>query len=116
MLDRNPAVGAKLPRKHAVKPTVLLPLVEIRRVLETVSEPTKSLLILMVFASMRVGEVLALRWENVLRDRIIVDERVYDDEFDEVKTDAGNRELPFDRHGVILAALQRMWARNTKFR
>jgi integrase len=74
---------------------------------ETVQEPTKSIIILIVFASMRVGEALALRWKNILRDRIVVDERVYDDEFDDVKTDAGKREVPFDRHGVILAALQR---------
>lgn len=53
---------------------------------------------------------------NILHDRFIVDERVYDNEFDDVKTEAGKREVPFDRHGVILAAVQRMWARNTKFR
>jgi integrase len=116
MLDRNPAVGVKLPRKHTVKPTVLLPLIDIRRMIETVPEPTKSMITLIVFASMRPGEVLALRWKDLLRDRIVVDERVYDDEFDEVKTEAGNRELPFDRHGVILGALQRMWDRNKKFR
>lgn len=116
MLVKNPAVGVKLPRKRAVKPTVLLPLIAIRKVIEVVKEPTRSLLILMVFASMRVGEVLALRWRDILPDRIIVDERVYDDEFDEVKTDAGNREVPFDRHGIILGALQSMWERNKKFR
>ena len=33
-----------------------------------------------------------------------------------MKTDAGRREVPFDNHGVILAAIQRMWARNKKFR
>jgi len=71
---------------------------------------------MMVFASMRVGEVLALRWSDCLPDRILVDERVYDDEFDDVKTDAGNREVPLDRHGVILGALQIMWERNKEFR
>lgn len=116
MLDRNPAVGVKLPRKKTVKPTVVLGLGDIRRVIEAVKEPTKSMLVLIVFASMRPGEVLALRWEDILRDRIIVDERVYDDEFDEVKTSAGDREVPFDRHGVILAAIQRRWASNKKFR
>jgi integrase len=116
MLDRNPAVGIKLPRKKAVKPTVLLGLGDIRRIIEAVSEPTRSMLVLIVFASMRPGEVLALRWKDILRDRIVIDERVYDDEFDEVKTFAGDREVPFDRHGVILAAIQRMWVRNKKFR
>ncbi|MGA8730323.1 MAG: tyrosine-type recombinase/integrase, partial [Terracidiphilus sp.] len=116
MLDRNPAVGVKLPRKREVKPTVLLSLGGIRQIIEGVKEPTKSLIMLIVFASMRPGEVLALRWKDILRDRIVVDERVYDDECDDVKTDAGKREVPFDKHGVILAAIRRMWASNKKFR
>jgi integrase len=65
---------------------------------------------------MRPGEALALRWKDILRDRTVVDERVYDDEFDDVKTDAGRREAPFDNHGVLLAAVQRLWAANKKFR
>ena len=116
MLDRNPAVGVKLPRKREVKPTVLLSLADIRQMIEGVQEPTKSMIMLIVFASMRPGEALALRWKDILRDRIVVDERVYDDEFDDVKTDAGKREVPFDKHGVILAAIRRMWASNKKFR
>ena len=116
MLDKNPAVGVKLPRQRSVKPPVLLPLVEIRRVLETVPEPTRSLLILIVFASMRPGEAMALRWKDCLPDRIVVDERVYDNEFDDVKTEAGEREVPLDRHGVILGALRVMWERNKNFR
>ena len=116
MLAQNPAVGVKLPRKKAVKPTVLLLLGDIRRMIEALVEPTKSMIILIVFASMRPGEVLALRWKDILRDRIVVDERVYDNEFDDVKTDAGKREVPHDKHGVILGAIQEMWARNKKFR
>jgi integrase len=116
MLENNPAVGVRLPRKRSVKPPVLLPLAEIRRVLEAVPEPTRSLLILIVFASMRPGEAMALRWEDCLPDRIVIDERVYDNEFDDVKTEAGNREVPLDRYGVILGALRVMWERNTKFR
>lgn len=41
MLSKNPAVGVELTRKCAVKPPVLLPLVEIRRVLQVVPEPKK---------------------------------------------------------------------------
>jgi integrase len=116
MLTRNPAAGVKLPRKRAVKPTVLLSLTDIRRMIEAVKEPTKSMMILIVFASMRPGEVLALRWKDILHDRIVLDERVYDDEFDEVKTEAGKREVPFDKCGVILGALKQVWSRNKKFR
>ena len=116
MLDRNPAVGVKLPRKREVKPTVLLSPADIRRMIEAVKEPAKSMIKLIVFASMRPGEVLALRWKDIRHDRIVIDERVYDDEFDDVKTEAGKREVPFDKHGVILAAVQQMWSRNKKFR
>jgi integrase len=116
MLVRNPAVGVKLPRKKAVKPTVLLLLGDIRRMIEAVKEPTKSMIMLIVFASMRPGEVLALRWKDILRDRIVVDERVYDNEFDDVKTDAGRREVPYDKHGIILGAIRHMWDHNKKFR
>jgi integrase len=70
MLVRNPAVGVKLPRKKAVKPTVLLLLGDIRRVIEAVVEPTKSMILLIVFASMRPGEVLALRWKDSFRENI----------------------------------------------
>src|SRR5436309_1804178 len=35
---------------------------------------------------------LALRWRRIHADRITVEERVYEGEFDNVKTDAGERE------------------------
>jgi integrase len=63
-IDRNPAIGVELPKKKAVKPPVSLTLPEIK------------LVILIVFASMRVGEALALRWNDILSDRIVIDERL----------------------------------------
>ncbi len=89
---------------------------EVGRIIRIVQEPTRSLLMLVVLASMRVGEALALRWNDVLPDRLIIDERVYEHVFDDAKTQAGKREVPFDRHGVILGALQAMWERNKQFR
>jgi hypothetical protein len=44
-----------------------------------------------------------------------VDERVYDNEFDDVKTDAAKREVPYDKHGVILGAIREMRVRNKEF-
>ena len=46
---------------------------------------------------MRASEALALRWKDVLRYRITVDERVCDGEFYELKSEAGLREVPFDK-------------------
>ncbi len=114
-IDRNPAIGVKLPKKKAVKPPVLLTFPEIKLVIEHLQEPTKTIVILIVFASMRVGEALALRWNDILSDRIVIDERLYDDDLDDPKTLHGNREVPFDQQGIIRAALTETWAK-TKFR
>jgi site-specific recombinase XerC len=51
---------------------------------------------------------LALRWRRIHADRI-VEERVYEGEFDDVKTDAGEREVPFDKRGLTKSALIGRW-------
>ncbi len=72
-------------------------------------DPTKTVVVLIVFGSLRIGEVLALRWRHLQADRINIEERVYEGEFDDVKTDAGEREVPFDRHGLMKSALIDRW-------
>jgi integrase len=109
MLERNPAIGVKLPRRKSRKPPVVLTLPQIRAMLEELPEPTRSIVTLIVFGSMRVGEVLALRWKRTSADRVQIIERVYDGEFDDVKTEAGEREVPFDSFGAIAGALRRTW-------
>jgi len=107
LISRNPAVGVKLPRRKVGKPPLVLSLPDIRRMIEALPEPSKSIVTLIVFASLRVGEVLALRWKRVLGDRLAIVERVYEGAFDDVKTDAGNREVPFDQRGLLVQALER---------
>lgn len=57
---------------------------------------------------MRVEEALALRWNDILDDCIVIDERLYDGDLDDPKTLHGNREVPFDGQGVMKAALGRI--------
>lgn len=109
MVERNAAIGVRLPRKKQRKPTILLPLATISKFIELLPEPTKTAVTLIVFGSLRIGEVLALRWRHIHADRIVVEERVYEGEFDDVKTDAGEREVPFDQHGLIKSALIGAW-------
>jgi integrase len=105
----NPAIGVKLPRKKQRKPTILLPLASIGKLIELLPEPTKTVVVLIVFGSLRIGEVLALRWRHIHADRISVEERLYEGEFDDVKTDAGEREVPFDKRGLMKSVLTRRW-------
>jgi integrase len=71
--------------------------------------PTKTVVTLIVFGSLRIGEVLALLWRHIHTDRIDVEERVYEGKFDDVKTDAGEREVPFDKLGSMKSALIKRW-------
>jgi integrase len=102
LITKNPAVGVKLPRRKARKAPLVSSLPDIRRMIEALPEPSKSVVTLIVFASLRVGEVLGLRWTRVKEDRLVIIERVYDGQFDEVKTDAGHREVPFDQRASLL--------------
>jgi integrase len=74
LIPKNPAVGVKLPRRKVRKPPVLLSLRDIKRLIEALPEPSKSIVTLIVFASLRVGEVLALHWKRVLEDRLVIEE------------------------------------------
>jgi integrase len=108
----NPAQGVRLPRKKARKPPVLLAKQDIRRVIDALPEPTKSIVTLMVVGSLRIGEVTALRWERIHPDRIEIVERFYEGEFDDTKTDAGRRSIPLDSHGILRALLDATWQRS----
>jgi len=109
LVEKNAAIGVKLPKKKPSKPTLLLTFPQIKAVIEHLPEPTKTIVTLIVFGSMRVGEALALRWNDILEDCIVIDERLYDGDLDEPKTLHGNREIPFDQQGVLRTALTSIW-------
>jgi integrase len=112
MIGKNPAIGVRLPRKKTRRPTVLLPLAVIRKLIEVLPEPTRTVVVLIVFGSMRIGEVLALRWRHIQPTRIEIEQRIYDGEFDDVKTDSGERDVPMDRRGEMKAGLRRIWLKS----
>jgi integrase len=115
LIDCNVAIGVKLPKKKPSKSTQLLTFQQIKFVIEHLPEPTRTIVTLIVFGSMRVGEALALRWNDILEDCVVIDERLYDGDLDDPKTLHGNREIPFDQQGVIQRALMGIWE-NSKHR
>jgi hypothetical protein len=74
--DQSRASGC--PPKKARKLPVVLAKQDIRRVIEALPEPTKS----MVVGSPRIGEVTALGWGRIHSDRIGIVEGFYEGEFD----------------------------------
>ena|SRR5882762_302736 len=92
-------------RKHGRHPDVLAKQ-DIRRLIEALPEPTKSV----VVGSLRIGEVATLRWVRIHSDRIEIVERFYEGEFDDTKTDAGRGAsclIPSEFCLVLDAAWQR---------
>ena len=112
LLTANPAQGVRLPRKKARKPPVVLAKQDIRRVIDALPEPTKSIVTLVIVGSLRIGEVAALRWGRIHPDRIEVVERFYEGEFDDTKTDAGRRSIPLDSFGILRAVLDAVWQKS----
>jgi integrase len=108
----NPAQGVRLPRKKARKSPVVLGRQDIRRVIDALPEPTRSIITVIVVGSLRIGEVAALRWERIHSDRIDVVERFYEGEFDDTKTDAGRRSVPLDSFGILRSVLESLWQRS----
>ena len=79
-----------------------------RKLAATLSEPARSITLLLVLTGLRVGELLALRWGSIdLNARLLrVCEMVYDGHFDQPKTKRSARTIPIGTETAeILAAL-----------
>lgn len=115
LLTANPTQGVRLPRKKARKPPIVLAKQDIRRLIDELPEPTRSIVTLVIVGSLRIGEVTALRWGRIHLDRIEVVERFYEGEFDDTKTDAGHRSIPLDSFGILRAVFDAVW-QGSKYR
>lgn len=63
----------------------------IGKLIELLPEPTKSVVVLIVFGSLRIGEVLALRWCHIQADRITVEGAGLRRRVSRRETEAGER-------------------------
>jgi integrase len=108
-IKENVAQKTKLPRRyHGAERAVLTP-VQVRNLAATLSEPARSITLLLVLTGLRVGELLALRWGNIdLNARSLrVCETVYDGHFDQPKTKRSARTIPIGAETAeILAAIR----------
>lgn len=101
-IEDNPVRKTRLPRR-ALQPekTILTP-EQLNSLLEKLPEPSRSLVWLLVLTGLRIGELLALRWQDVdLKARFLrVSRTLYEGHFDEPKTRSSNRTVPLTARGV----------------
>ena len=96
-LHANPASGVKLPQKPLREPSRFLTRSEVSCLLSALDEPERMLVLMAVLTGMRIGELLALRWDNVDLERrtVRVREAVYEGHNSTPKTQGGIRDIPF---------------------
>jgi integrase len=95
-LQENLTKLTKLPRRPPRKPRPFLTGQQVSKLLEKLSEPATTIVLLLVTTGTRIGEILALRWKHVDFERGIlqVREAVYDGHFGTPKTASSIADLP----------------------
>src|SRR5438552_12978363 len=70
--SRESCPGSAVASQESPQAPVVLGKQDIRRVIDALPEPTKSIITVIVVGSLRIGEIAALRWERIHSDRIDV--------------------------------------------
>jgi integrase len=109
-LNDNPVRRTRLPRRGPVDEKSPIDFETVKELIETLPEPSHSIAALLARMGLRIGELLALRWQDIdLQNGFLsVNQTVYEGHFDEPKTKRSKRRIPLGPQCVeILAALKR---------
>lgn len=88
--------GIRIGNRHPMTETLYLNPSEVRRLLTSLCEPSRTLVLVGVLTGIRIGEILALRWKHLdlLRGTIQVRETVSEGQFGSPKTRSSRRDVP----------------------
>src|SRR6185437_11339809 len=111
LLISNPVRKTRLPRRGPVEESVPISPDNLRTLLEKLAEPSRSIAALLAMTGLRIGELLALRWQDVdLENRFLsVNQSVYEGHFDEPKSRRSKRRIPLGPKSVeIIRSFHRL--------
>jgi integrase len=96
LLTSNPIRKTRLPRRIHVEEPIQISAESVRALLEALPEPSRSIATLLAMTGLRVGELLALRWQDIDFDKSFfsVRQTVYEGHFDIPKSKRSKRTLP----------------------
>ena len=105
-IEDNPVRKTRLPRRGPRPEKRVLSPEQLRLLLESLPEPTKSVVWLLILTGLRIGELLALRWQDIdLQNGVLrVSRTVYEGHFDEPKTPSSNRVVPLSPKAIEILA------------
>jgi integrase len=114
LIPSNPVRKTRFPRRGPMKQKAVIAPEKIRELLDALPEPSRSLAWLLVLTGLRIGELLALRWQNVdLENGVLrVVETVYDGHFDTPKTQRSQRSVPLGPMAVRILSARKLAVMN----
>jgi len=103
----------KMPERTLKRPHRFLSAEEVPRLIASSKEPARTIIILATMTGLRIGEILALRWERVdlLRRTLLVADTGYKGHFGTPKTRASRREVPLA--SAVVRELKEHYLRST---
>lgn len=108
-IEDNPVRKTRMPRQGPRPEKQVLSPEQLRLLLEMLREPSKSLVWLLALTGLRIGELLALRWQDVDLEAGVLRVRrtLYERHFDEPKTKHSNRVVPLGPKAISILGTRR---------
>jgi len=105
-IEDNPVRKTRLPRRGLQPEKVILTPEQLNSLLGKLPEPSRSLVWLLVLTGLRIGELLAMRWQDVdLKAGLLrVSRTLYEGHFDEPKTRSSIRTVPLSTKAAEIIA------------
>lgn len=102
LIPSNPVRKTRFPRRGPTKQRAEIAPGKIQELLDALPEPSQSVAWLLVLTGLRIGELLALRWQNIDLEKkeLRVTHSVYDGHFDVPKTPRSQRSVPLGSKAV----------------
>lgn len=97
-LDKNPCTRIRLPKKTGGKKVIrmVLSAEQVTAMAEKLAEPYATLVLFIAATGLRIGEAIAVKWEDFDGSVLHVTRRIYEGDVDEVKSKRSARTLPID--------------------
>ena len=107
LLTSNPVRRTRLPRRGPEKEKAPIATEDVKALIDKLAEPSRSIAALLAMTGLRIGELLAVRWQDVdlVNGFLAVNQTVYEGHFDEPKSKRSKRRIPFGPKSVEILAL-----------